>query len=184
MKGSKRYYGILLAAVISMISFGCVSGDSKSGVKTKAVTSEDQTALNGAMIKNDIDVEATGVKVREVYLMDAGRNMLEENVSRVGDKIYMVIKLDTGWTKENGKSYIGASERISTNAGRVIVDAEDIFKDYEASGIDAVDAGVISLSAVITQNEPGVENFVVKFRVWDKKGKGEVKGQYKFRLRN
>jgi hypothetical protein len=179
----KLFPFIVSVALVCICNPGCNSGDSKTGVKTKAVTSEDRTALNGALIKNDIDVEATGVKVKEIYLMDEGRNMLEENVTRMGSKIYMVIKLDTGWTKENGKSYIGASERISTKSGRVIVDAEDIFKDYEASGIDAVDAGLISLSAVITQNEDDIENFVVKFRVWDKKGKGEVKGQYKFRIK-
>jgi hypothetical protein len=183
MKAIISCFNITLAVSLTCCLFSCSSGGDKSGVKTKPVTSADKTALTGATIKNDIDLEATGVKIKEVYLLDANRELLAENVTGVGEKIYVVIKTDTGWAKENGKSFIGASERISTKSGNVIVDAEDIFKDYEASGISAVDAGVISLSAVITQADTGVENFVVQFRIWDKKGKGEVKGKYKFRIR-
>lgn len=183
MKTVKLCYIILLALLLSSCNFSCSVGENKSGVKTKSVSSSDPSSLNGAMIKNDIELEAAGVKVKEVYLLDADKNLLTDNVTGIGEKIYAVIKLDTGWVKENGKSFIGASERISTSAGRVIIDAEDIFKDYEATGISAVDAEVISLSAVITQADTGLENFVVQFRVWDKKGKGEVKGKYKFRLR-
>lgn len=179
----KLCYIIMLAILLSSCSFNCSVGENKSGVKSKPVTSSDNSALNGATIKNDIDLEVTGVKVKEVYLLDANRELLTENITGIGERIYVVIKTDTGWAKENGKSFIGASERISTKGGNVIVDAEDIFKDYEVSGISAVDASVISLSAIITQADTGVENFVVQFRVWDKKGKGEVKGKYKFKLR-
>jgi hypothetical protein len=85
--------------------------------------------------------------------------------------------------KENNRSYIGASERILTAEGKVILDAPDIFKDYEATGLPADKANAISLSARITEADPGVENFVVQFRIWDKIGKGEIKGKYKFRIR-
>ena len=114
--------------------------------------------------------------------MDADNNLLKENKARIGEKIYLVIKLDSGWVKENGKSFIGASERITTSAGRVVINADDIFADYGITGLDPVDAKLISLSAVITQADPGVNDFTVQFRVWDKKGSGEVKGKYKFSL--
>jgi hypothetical protein len=168
--------------LLTSCDFKCSVGDNKSGTKTKVVTSGDNSALNGAIIKNDIELEATGVKLKEAYLVDADNNLLTENVTRVGEKIYVVIKLDTGWVKENGKSYIGASERISTKTGTAVLDTDDMFKDYGETGIDAEDAKVVRLSAVITKSDSGVENFIVQFRVWDKKGKGEVKGKYKFRL--
>jgi len=50
-------------------------------------------------------------------------------------------------------------------------------------GLDAIETKDISLSALITNADPGVNNFEVQFRVWDKRGKGEVKGKYKFSLR-
>jgi uncharacterized protein YprB with RNaseH-like and TPR domain len=158
-------------------------GDKKAGIKTKTVTSKDNTTLNGAIIKNDIDLEVTGVKLKEAYLMDANYKPLTENKAGVGEKIYLVIKMDTGWVKENGKSFIGASERILTKAGRVVVSADDIFKDQETTGLSAKDTKVIMLSAIITEADPGVEDFEVQFRVWDKRSNGEVKGKYYFSLK-
>ena len=168
---------------IALSSCNFTAGDKKTGVTTKEVTSKDNTTLNGAIIKNNIDLDATGVKLKEAYLVDADYKPLAENKAAVGEKIYIVIKMDTGWVKENGKSFIGASERILTSAGRVVVSADDIFKDQEATGMDARDTKEISLSAVITEADPGLNNFEVQFRVWDKKSNGEVKGKYYFSLK-
>jgi hypothetical protein len=178
----KLCYTILLATLLASCKLNCSVGEDRSGVKTKTVSSADNTPLTGAIIKNDIELEATGVKVKEAYLLDADENLLTENITRAGEKIHVVIKADTGWTKENGRSFIGVAERISTSEGEVVLDAADIFKDYETTGIDADDSKVISVSAVITKPVPGKENFVVQFRVWDKKGAGEIKGKYKFSL--
>lgn len=180
MKFQSIIYLFTFITTLSSCSFKCSVGDEK---KTKTVTSDEKNALNGAIIKNDIDIEASGVKLKQAYLTDANNNLLTENTTRIGEKIYLILKLDTGWTTINNKSFIGASERISTSSGSVIVDAADIFKDYETTGVSAVDAKVISLSAIITQADPGVENFTVQFRVWDKKGNGEVKGKYKFKIK-
>ena len=176
---------LVYAATCCIVLNSCTLtvGDKKAELKTKTVTSEDNTTLNGAIIKNDIEVDATGVKVKEVYLVDAEYKPLTENKARVGEKIHIVIKMDTGWVKENGKSFIGASERILTSSGKVVVSADDIFKEQELTGLDPEDTKVISLSAIITQANPGVDNFEVQFRVWDKKGAGEVKGKYYFSLK-
>ena len=172
----------MLLALISSCKYSCSAGEGKH-VKTKTITSDVNTALNGAVIKNDIDIEAQGIKLREAYLLDAENKPLAENVASLEEKIYLVIQTDTGWIKENGKSFIGAGERISTAEGKVIVDATDIFSEYDGTGLPADKAGAITLSARITQVDPGVENFIVKFRVWDKRGNGEIKGTYKFRIR-
>ena len=181
MKKLTLVYAAICCIVLNSCTF--TVGDKKAELKTKTVTSEDNTTLNGATIKNDIEVDATGVKVKEVYLVDAEYKPLIENKARVGEKIHIVIKMDTGWVKENGKSFIGASERILTSSGKVVVSADDIFKEQELTGLDPEDTKVISLSAIITQADPGVDNFEVQFRVWDKKGAGEVKGKYYFSLK-
>jgi hypothetical protein len=165
--------------VVSSCTF--TAGD-KTEVKTKTVTSKDNTTLNGATIKNDIDIDVTGVKLKEAYLVDADDKPLAENKTREGEKIYIIIRMDTGWVKEKGKSFIGASERILTSSGKVVVSADDIFKDYELTWLDAKDTKVISLSAVITQADRE-NNFEVQFRVWDKKSSAEVKGKYHFSLK-
>lgn len=180
-----KKHTLIYAAIFCLAISSCdiKTGDKKAGEKTKAVTSKDNTTLNGAIIKNDIDIEVTGVKLKSAYLVDADYNPLPENKTRVGEKIYIVIKTDTGWVKENGKSFIGASEKILTSAGRVVVSADDIFKADELTGLDAKDAGVVSLSALITQADPGIDNFEVRFRVWDKKSLAEIKGKYYFSLK-
>ena len=181
MKKLKLPYLFVLCIVLCSCNF--TAGDKKAGVRTKEVTSKDNTTLNGAIIKNNIDLDATGVKLKEAYLIDADYKPLTENKAGIGEKIYLVIKMDTGWVKENGKSFIGASENILTSAGRVVVSADDIFKDQEVTGMDAKDTKEISLSAVITEANPGLNDFEVRFRVWDKKSNGEVKGKYYFSLK-
>jgi hypothetical protein len=175
---------VFACTVLCFITFSSCNftAEKKSDVKTKPVTSSDNTTLNGAIIKNDIDIDVTGVKLKSAYLVDADYSPLTDNKTRIGEKIYVVIRMDTGWVKENGKSFIGASERILTSSGRVVVSADDIFKDQEIKGLDAKDAKVISLSAVITEAE-SVNNFEVQFRVWDKKSAAEVKGKYYFSLK-
>jgi len=183
MKKLTLAYLFMLSIIFCSCDFKCSIGDSRSAGKTKPVTSEDNTTLNGAIIKNDIDLDVTDVKLKEAYLADADFRPLAVNKTGVGEKIYLVIKMDTGWVKEKGRSFIGASERILTSEGRVVVSADDIFKSQEMEGLDATDTKDISLSALITNADPGVNNFEVQFRVWDKRGKGEVKGKYKFSLR-
>ncbi len=175
----------LICATIGFIILSSCNftAGNKNDVKIKPVTSKDNTTLNGATIKNDIDIDVTGVKLKEAYLVDADYKPLAENKAAIGEKIHIVIKMDTGWVKEDGKSFIGASERILTSSGKVVVSADDIFKDYETTGLDAKDTKVVSLSAIITQADPGVDNFEVQFRVWDKKSSAEVKGKYYFSLK-
>jgi hypothetical protein len=174
-------YTLMLVVMINSCEAKCSAGGS-ADPKPKGASSGDNNALNGAIIKNDIEIEATGVKLKEAYLVDADKNPLKENTTRVGEKIYAVITLDTGWVKVNGRSFIGASERIVTPEGRVVVNADDIFKVYDAEGIDKDDAAFITLSAVISSAGEGTDKFVVHFRLWDKKGSGEIKGKYKFSL--
>jgi hypothetical protein len=179
MKKITLAYAAMFCIILGSCNF--TAGDKKA-IKTKEVTSEDNTTLNGATIKNDIDIDVTGVKLKEAYLVDADYKPLTENKAGVGEKIYLVIKIDTGWVKENGKSFIGASERILTSSGKVVVSADDIFKDDETTGLDANDTKVVSLAATITQADRE-NNFEVQFRVWDKKSSAEVKGKYHFSLK-
>jgi hypothetical protein len=179
-----KIYALAILFTLTSCQFSCNVGDKKNNKENTVISGSDKenAALAGTTIKNDIEVEAKDVKVKEVYLANANGTPLQKNEARLYEKIYVVIKLDTGWTKINGKSYVGAGERISTSEGTVVVDAEDIFKDNEAEGFSPKDAAVISLSAVITRKAEGIDNYAVQFKAWDKKGAGEVKGKYKFKI--
>ena len=98
-------------------------------------------------------------------------------------KIILTIELDSTWTIENEKTFIGASEKISTSSGEVVLSAADLFSDYDESGVSPTDAKYIRLNAVITKSDVKVDYYLVTFRVWDKKGTAEINGNYKFYLK-
>ena len=72
--------------------FNCSTGFDSGDQKVKPVTSEDKTSLSGAIIKNDIEIEVAGVKLSEAYLLDSYENEFTENITNLGEKIYLVIK--------------------------------------------------------------------------------------------
>jgi hypothetical protein len=159
------------------------TGDDQATIKAKTVSSEDGLGLTGAVIKNNIDIEATGTKLKAAYLMDANNQYKSDNTATINEKIILTIETDTGWVKTNGQSFIGASEKILAKDGTVVLDAPDLFADYDAEGLPSDIAKTINLTAIIDNVQPGYEDFTVQYRVWDKKGTGEIKGSYKFTIK-
>jgi hypothetical protein len=155
--------------------FSCNAGETSSN------TVSGPSVVNGIRISNGIDITASGVKVKSAVLkLDGGVNVPDDNVVNANQKIYLVIELEDNWTITDGKSFIGASELITTNTGTTLMNAADLFKDYTLTGVDPNDAKYIQINAVITKNDPSVSYYKVAFRVWDKKGDAEIKGGYKF----
>jgi hypothetical protein len=172
---------ILPAALITSCKLNRSGGENRSVEKIQTSSFPDNKVLKAPVIKNNIELEVTGVKLKEAYLTDANNNLLMENVARAGEKIYLVIITDTGWTKEKGKSFIGAAQRILTSGGKVLVDSADIFKRNEKTGLNSTDCQLINV--LYNCECPGSKkDYVGQFRIWDKKGAGEIKGEFKFKI--
>jgi hypothetical protein len=88
----------------------------------------------------------------------------------------MMLNLEKGWEEEDGKVSIGASEKAETDSGEELLDAQDLFEGRELS---ADDSKVLTLSVTLPQLKADVEYVLISFRIWDKNGKGEIKGSYK-----
>ena len=175
---------LLALAGLALATAGCQSTPNTNNiVQGGSVSSSTAGGLTGAQVRNNIDLSATGTKVKAAYLMDEQNQYKEANTAALNEKVILTIELDTGWVKENGKSYIGASERIVAKDGTVVLDAPDLLSDYDQTGLPADIAKLINLTAIIDKVEPGFEDFTVQFRVWDKKGTGEVKGSYVFTVK-
>jgi len=143
---------------------------------------ESKTEKANAKIRNGIQLKANGLKVEQAFLSyEDGSLVSNENKIDVNQKVVMRLIMD-GWKEENGKVMIGATEKITTSKGQTILDTEDLFGAYP-DGVDAKDAKYITLSAVITRLDELYDHFLVEFRVWDKKGGGEVTGSYKLYLK-
>jgi hypothetical protein len=164
--------GCLMIAV-STSSFGQMT---QSG---KITPYETKSSLKGAVIKNNIWIEAYGIKVKAAYLMTPDAQYKPTNTAKLNEKVIVTIELDTGWTKIAGKSYLGAYEQIIDAAGTVILDTEDLFADYDKEGLGADIAKNINLSAIIDSIQPDLNEFTVRFKIWDKKGPGVIIGSFK-----
>lgn len=141
------------------------------------------TSVDNAKIRNSIDLKASGLKVKQAFLLyQDGTLVPEGNKVDVNQKVNLRLII-SGWKEENGKVFLGASEKIVTNEGNVFVDEPDLFKSYETDGIAPTDAEYITLSATVTMINQLFDYFLVSFRVWDKKGSGEVTGSYKLYLK-
>jgi hypothetical protein len=177
----KNIFPLLIGCTLLLVSceFQCsVGGDKKS--KNETVTNSVREE-NGVVITNNINIKAAGIKLKSAVLkLPNGERVPDDNVVGLGEKINLIITLDSNWAIEKGKTFIGASEKITTDDGTVVLNAGDLFLEYDENGVDPMDAKIIRLNAVITKPATAVKYFKVDFRVWDKKGTAEVTGDYKF----
>ena len=173
---------LLLAAAMMLtackVKHGTDAGKHEDHANNKTLTETNPSTLNGIEIKNH------GVKVNRAFLSkESGDLVPADNTVALGEKISLVINIDDGWAVQNGKSYIGASEIITTDGGVELLNSGDLFASYDDEGLDPTDAKIITLKARITnQPETPVDHYIVTFRVWDKKGDGEIVGRYTFKV--
>ncbi len=131
---------------------------------------------------NGITIEAKGVKVAQAYLhFEDGSLVPAANAININQKVILKLVIDKGWKEEKGKVSLGASEKMETNTGQVLLDEKDLFSNVPE--LNAADANFITLSAVITKLDKLYDYFVVSFKVWDKKSKAEITGNYKLYLK-
>jgi hypothetical protein len=141
---------------------------------------------DGIMTSNDISLNVQDIKVKKATLLYAdGGQVPEGNTVDLHTKIKLNLFIEDGWRTKNGRVFLGASETMTNSDGKTIVEAEDLFKDYDNTGIDPADARLIKLSAIMDQEDANPsEYYKVNFRLWDKNGSAEIVGHYKFYIRH
>jgi len=146
--------------------------------KTAAEQMKEETAQ--AAISNDISLETTeGVELSRAFLtFQTDEAVPASNITSLHKPIYLNLVLNKGWKEEMGEVAIGASQKISTDDGTVLLDDADLFDNYKS--ISAEDARFIKLKAVVNKITPNIKYFIVDYKVWDKNGKGAVTGSYRF----
>ena len=160
--------------------FSIVSCEFKTEIKTP--TSSTSATSSTSKIRNGIELKSNGIKVSQAFLVfDDGTLVPQSNEVQVNQPVTMRLVIDEGFKAENGKVTIGASEKIETSNGNVLVDEADLFKSQDE--IEAARAGVITLKAVITQIDKLYDYFLVSFKVWDKKSNNNVTGSYKLYIK-
>lgn len=156
------------------------SGNKKDDTGFASNTDDDDENTSTVKTLNDIDIKVKGdVKVFSAYLVygDDESRVSASNKTTIGRPVKIVLNIDGGWKVEDGEIAIGASEVIETNTGELVLNSGDMFQQY--TGMQPAMGNLIKLKAVITEMTKNYDHFVVNFRVWDKKGNGEITGSYK-----
>ena len=173
----------ITSIIFSSCEFKCQIGDVGKKDEQKEVV-EKPTEKQNPQLLNGIELNAEGIQVYRASLsLESGDLLPSGNTVALGEKISLILNIEKGWTEIDDKSFIGATEKITTDNGSVILDSDDLFAAYD-QGINASDAKVITLKARITQASAiPVDHYIVTFRVWDKKGRGVITGKYKFYIK-
>ena len=151
----------------------------KTVVKKKPVVNAPATAVIKTF-ENGIKLKIKGLTVKEAYLMlEDGTKVPADNMVELNQKVNLRIVLDKGLKEENGKVFIGASEKIVLSSGYKVLDSQDLFAAYDETGVSPEDAKYISLKAVMTELDDKKKFVKVSFRVWDKRSAAnEITGYY------
>lgn len=173
----------ITSIIFSSCEFKCQLGDTGKKEEKKEVI-EKPTEKQSPQLLNGIELNTHDVQVYRASLSLESVDLLPSNNTVVlGEKISLILNIAKGWTEIDGKSFIGASEKITTDNGSVILDSDDLFAAYN-QGMNATDAKVITLKARITKAPAiPVDYYIVNFKVWDKKGSGVISGKYKFYIK-
>ncbi len=175
---------LVFSALIYILLSSCTNSanneSNQTGEENKMAT-ETSTRQSGVKIRNDIKLQTSGLNVSQAFLLyEDGSLVAQDNVTNVGRPVKLRLIIDGGWKTEDGNVYIGASEKIETSDGQVLLDEKDLFSHMPY--ISTEDARYITLTATISRLDKLYDYFLVSFRVWDKKGKGEVTGSYKLHV--
>jgi hypothetical protein len=145
-------------------------------VKDPLKTNSDADILNKIIVH-----EAGGLKVSRAFLaFEDGTLVPKSNKTVLRKPVYLTLVMEGGWKVKNGKVSLDASEKITTHEGEIVLNATSLFQNMPL--IEAEKANYIYLKANITGTRPDIAYFIVNYRVWDKRGTGEVKGSYKLYL--
>lgn len=154
------------------------AGNNTTQEKTRTVSAES----SNTKIKNNIALSTKEVQVSQAFLLyEDGKLVPEGNQAAVGQPVRMRLVIDGGWKENNGTVSLGASERIETSDGLLVLDEKDLFASLPT--IPVADSKFITLTATISRMDQLYDYFLVSCRVWDKNGTGEINASYKLYIK-
>jgi hypothetical protein len=155
---------------------GPTSGNESGSLSGAAQKRSDSSFLNG------ITVTTNGRPViSSAYLTnEAGSLVSPQNLVQPGEAVYLNLVIEKGWVAENGRIAPGASQIITTDKGEKVSETGDLFAD--TPDLPVAEGKQLQLKTIITKSRPDIRYFIVRFRLWDKKGNGEVQGTYRLSL--
>lgn len=135
----------------------------------------------GSILNNIVLEEKGGLKVSSAFLADeAGRLINPQNIIPAGKPVYLTLVIKEGWEVDKNFVSPGAVQTITTHNGEPVLESGDLFA--ASPRITAEDASRLQLKVLLKTSRPDIRFYVVRFRIWDKKGKGEITGEYRLEV--
>lgn len=137
---------------------------------------------NRETILNNIVVEEKGgLQVATAFLADEAGNLINpKNTVTIGSPVFLTVQVKEGWKIQDGFVSPGAVQTITTHNSEPVLQSSDLFAGVQR--IKASDAATLRLKVLITATRPDIAFYKIRFRIWDKKGSGEITGHYQLRL--
>lgn len=117
----------------------------------------------------------TGVACKELYLYSkATGKVINNNKVKVNDDTYLLFEGLTGFTEADGKVFPGLSMKAAAADGEVLLDYEDMFTEYAASGVDAEEFRKQVLTNFNFNTADIKTPIHLSVSIWDKKGDARI----------
>ena len=140
------------------------NGEVKTELKFKIVETVDQVGIT---------LNPKGLKVRSVFMTNQD-GALQSNQVSYSEKIKLNFYDLKGFSRNEGKVFVGGSMVIKDSQGNIVLEYTDLFADYDQTGVDPAATEKLHLSLVVGDPLRRGETYWWKARIWDKRGKGEV----------
>jgi hypothetical protein len=91
---------------------------------------KDENKKSSSKIRNGIELHSKGnLKVSQAFLLfEDGSLVPSTNEANLNQAVNLRLIID-GFTESNGKTEIGAAEKIETNSGQLLLDEKDLFSN-------------------------------------------------------
>ena len=130
-------------------------------------------------LKTGLTYKFNGFSIEDVSLV-SGNDILQTSAFPFLSKITMFISGLENVALKEGKVYIGCEMVITDEQGVVILQYDDLYKQYDETGIAPEDARNLSVSLTVGDLMKIGNFYTWKVKVWDKSGEGVITAEIKF----
>ncbi len=142
------------------------------------LTTACQVGVNSDLITG-LTYNYQGLGVEEVVLSLDGQR-LQSNEFASQSQVYMNFLGVNGFKQENGKVFPGLSVKVTDQAGNTILEAADLFTQYETEGLAAQNAQELSSNLTIGAPMEVGNSYNWAVKIWDKRGEGSIDANMDF----
>lgn len=128
-----------------------------------------------------VKVDTEGFTVKETFLM-VDNQRIKENEVLYGKVLFLFVSGLEGFTYKDNKAYLGCSMTVKDKDGKVMTQADDIFAQYDATGVPPEYATGFSIHVETGNPMKPNETYTWEARFWDKVGKAEIKTEVNFKV--